>query len=70
KRRPTAIPGSVPAPHALPSGSAFAPRCPEARELCGAAPPPLVDVPGAPGRRAACARLDDLVARVPERIGA
>ncbi|MEO0999981.1 MAG: ABC transporter ATP-binding protein, partial [Pseudomonadota bacterium] len=35
KRRPTAIPGSVPAPHALPSGCAFAPRCPEARELCG-----------------------------------
>jgi len=37
---PIGIPGIVPAPHALPPGCAFAPRCPRRTNACDA-PPPL-----------------------------
>ncbi len=39
--RLSAIPGTVPAPGAMPSGCAFEPRCPEAAGVCRAAVPPL-----------------------------
>ncbi|MFO7855146.1 MAG: ABC transporter ATP-binding protein [Paracoccaceae bacterium] len=60
KRRLEAIPGSVPPPHLLPSGCAFAARCPHVGGICEAAPPPLRTVPGEPLRLAACARLEAL----------
>ena len=65
KRRLETIPGSVPPPHALPPGCAFAARCPHVDGVCEVSPPPLRPVPGAPARRAACARLEALV-RAPE----
>ncbi|WP_405673830.1 ABC transporter ATP-binding protein [Streptomyces canus] len=34
RRRPVALPRSPPAPHALPHGCAFAPRCPLAADVC------------------------------------
>jgi peptide/nickel transport system ATP-binding protein len=46
------IPGTVPAPWELPSGCAFAPRCPRAQALCGSRRPALGEV--ASGHRAAC----------------
>jgi oligopeptide/dipeptide ABC transporter ATP-binding protein len=50
--RLTAIPGSVPALHAMPPGCRFAPRCVEARPKCSVAVPPLR--PTATGGDAAC----------------
>jgi oligopeptide/dipeptide ABC transporter ATP-binding protein len=50
------IPGIVPAPHALPAGCAFAPRCPKAAPPCRAAPPPLRDL--SIDHRAACVYAD------------
>ncbi|WP_426956101.1 ABC transporter ATP-binding protein [Muricoccus radiodurans] len=47
-----AIPGTVPSPWSMPPGCRFAPRCPEARPGCTAAPPPLYPV--AADRAAAC----------------
>ncbi|MDB5379939.1 MAG: oppD [Rubritepida sp.] len=42
ERRPlTAIPGGVPEPWAMPSGCAFAPRCPQARGICAGEMPGL-----------------------------
>lgn len=54
-----AIPGTVPPPHALPLGCAFAPRCALAEPACRDAVPVLdgLDDRGAPGHRAACRRL-------------
>jgi peptide/nickel transport system ATP-binding protein len=46
------IPGAVPALWDLPSGCAFASRCPRAQALCGSRRPALDEV--APGHRAAC----------------
>ena len=46
------FPGAVPALWALPSGCAFAPRCPRAQTLCSDRRPVLDEV--APGHRAAC----------------
>ncbi|MCO5070784.1 MAG: ABC transporter ATP-binding protein [Rhizobiaceae bacterium] len=46
------IPGMVPALWALPTGCAFAPRCPLARERCTRERPPLAGME--PGHRAAC----------------
>ena len=65
RRRLETIPGSVPPPHALPPGCAFAARCPHVDGICEVSPPPLRPVPAAPARRAACARLEALV-RAPE----
>jgi oligopeptide/dipeptide ABC transporter ATP-binding protein len=52
------IPGSPPDPVHLPSGCAFAPRCPVALEACWAELPPLADL--VPGRRAACLRTHEI----------
>ena len=38
--RLSAIEGSIPAPRSFISGCAFAPRCPQAMQLCAAEPPP------------------------------
>jgi len=51
---PRPIPGTVPSPHALPPGCAFAPRCPRAVVRCNAGPPPLVRV--SEGRLTRCIR--------------
>ncbi len=40
-----AIPGSVPAPWALPDGCRFHPRCEHATDACRTGAPPLVEVP-------------------------
>ena len=50
------IPGMVPALDAMPPGCRFAPRCPEAREVCNTAPPPLLPMHG--GRVACYARQE------------
>ncbi len=49
-----AIPGSVPEPTAMPSGCAFAPRCPQAAAACAAGVPATIAVE--PGHAAACLR--------------
>jgi peptide/nickel transport system ATP-binding protein len=54
RRRLAAIPGFVPEPWAMPSGCAFAPRCPRAVGACDAAPP--TPGPCGPGREVACLR--------------
>jgi peptide/nickel transport system ATP-binding protein len=54
RRRLDPIEGNVPEPWNLPSGCAFAPRCPRREEACDAAMPPLAVK--APGRLAACTR--------------
>jgi len=41
---PRSIPGTVPAPHDLPPGCRFAPRCAHRRDACEAAHPPLAPV--------------------------
>ena len=46
-----AIPGSVPPPHAWPSGCRFHPRCTVALDRCRGDSPPLME---APVTRAAC----------------
>src|SRR3954452_14951157 len=38
------IPGAVPSPLRAPPGCRFAPRCPEARAICGERPPRLVEL--------------------------
>jgi peptide/nickel transport system permease protein len=57
---PDAIPGTVPLPHDLPPGCAFAPRCGERRPACEAARPDLETT--APGRETRCIRWRELVA--------
>ncbi len=54
------IPGRPPDLAALPSGCAFHPRCPYARERCAAEAPPLAEA-GTPGHMYAC--------WYPERVG-
>jgi len=51
QRLPT-IPGTVPAPDALPPGCAFSDRCPQRFQRCQEAEPALVEV--APGRKVRC----------------
>ncbi|YCH06369.1 oligopeptide/dipeptide ABC transporter ATP-binding protein [Arthrobacter sp. alpha11c] len=46
------IPGTPPSPANAPSGCAFNPRCPRAREICRVEEPPLVSISG--GRTSAC----------------
>ena len=71
RRRLEAIPGAVPAPHNLPPGCAFAPRCSARRDMCDEAPPRLREVPGANlSRRAACERLEVLTAPLPLAVEA
>ncbi|BBK38360.1 ABC transporter ATP-binding protein [Allostella sp. ATCC 35155] len=50
------IPGSVPSPHAMPPGCAFAPRCPLADDRCRAAIPPIRPI--GPAHTAACFRAE------------
>ncbi|MCC7271373.1 MAG: ABC transporter ATP-binding protein [Alphaproteobacteria bacterium] len=52
RRRLAEIPGIVPSLRAMPSGCAFAPRCPLATERCRAEMPPLEE--RRPGHRSAC----------------
>jgi peptide/nickel transport system permease protein len=56
---PDAIPGTVPLPHELPPGCAFAPRCAERRPACEMAPPSLEVV--AHGRETRCLRWRELM---------
>src|SRR3954468_7391407 len=56
------IPGAVPSPLRAPSGCRFAPRCPEARAICGDRPPRLV------GLRAEH-RVDCVLYDTPETVG-
>ncbi|UJB45762.1 dipeptide ABC transporter ATP-binding protein [Streptomyces sp. A1-5] len=59
------IPGTPPEPHDLPTGCAFAPRCPLADDACRAAEPALLSVgTEEPGRHhAACRHADRIVER-------
>jgi peptide/nickel transport system ATP-binding protein len=50
------IPGQVPEPWNMPTGCAFAPRCPHAVARCSAGPPPLRTI--AAGRQSACIRTE------------
>jgi peptide/nickel transport system ATP-binding protein len=62
-RRLSPIPGTPPSLLSLPSGCAFAPRCPLATDVCTRVDPPLAAVPGDPDHAAAChhtAALADL----------
>ncbi|MGE0714924.1 MAG: ABC transporter ATP-binding protein [Alphaproteobacteria bacterium] len=51
------IPGTVPSPHAMPPGCAFAPRCARALDRCRSGTPPLATL--APGHVAACIRATE-----------
>ncbi len=71
-RKLPAMPGSIPAPDALPTGCVFAPRCPLVTELCRAERPPL-DTP-LPGRTVRCHRWDEILAgtaipQTPQPVG-
>ncbi|MEV7421968.1 MULTISPECIES: ABC transporter ATP-binding protein [unclassified Streptomyces] len=56
RRAPRGLPGDPPDPSALPGGCTFHPRCPVALDLCAEQDQALRDA--APGRRAACVRID------------
>ena len=53
-RRLPHIPGQVPSLLHLPTGCAFAERCPYADDTCRTAPPTLAPTPGAPDHLVAC----------------
>ena len=53
------IKGLMPDPSDLPSGCAFAPRCPYATEACTRAVPVLRDVEGSAAHKVACLAYDD-----------
>ncbi len=55
---PEGIPGTVPQPHDLPAGCAFAPRCAHRVSDCDSVRPPLVDV--GPNRQSRCLRWREL----------
>ena len=57
---PEGIPGTVPLPHAMPPGCAFAPRCFLRKPECAAAPPPLASVDRE--RTTRCIRWQELAA--------
>jgi peptide/nickel transport system ATP-binding protein len=52
------IPGAVPRHEQVADRCVFSNRCPWVRDVCTAAPPPLVAT--APGRASACVRLDEI----------
>nr|WP_262496012.1 oligopeptide/dipeptide ABC transporter ATP-binding protein [Nonomuraea sp. SYSU D8015] len=52
RRERIVLAGDVPSPVAKPSGCAFHPRCPHARDLCKLERPRLREI--APARQAAC----------------
>ncbi len=55
---PIGIPGTVPLPHAMPPGCAFAPRCSMQQSACNAQHPPLAEVRS--GRATRCLRWADM----------
>jgi peptide/nickel transport system permease protein len=55
---PEPIPGTVPAPDAMPPGCGFAPRCALGQPACQTAPPPLVEA--SPARLTRCRRWQEL----------
>jgi peptide/nickel transport system ATP-binding protein len=55
---PAGLAGDPPDPRDLPGGCSFAPRCPLVVERCHSVDPALV--PFAPGRAAACIRIDEV----------
>jgi peptide/nickel transport system ATP-binding protein len=57
---PAGLPGDPPDPRDLPEGCSFAPRCPLVVDRCHSVDPALV--PFAPGRAAACIRVDEIEA--------
>jgi peptide/nickel transport system ATP-binding protein len=57
---PAGLPGDPPDPRDLPPGCSFAPRCPMVVDRCHSVDPALV--PFAPGRAAACIRVDEFEA--------
>jgi oligopeptide/dipeptide ABC transporter ATP-binding protein len=56
--RLVSIPGEVPDPAAAHVACVFAPRCPNAQDVCRASIPALRDA--GPGRRAACLRFEEI----------
>jgi peptide/nickel transport system ATP-binding protein len=62
---PAGLPGDPPDPRDLPPGCSFAPRCPMVVDRCHSVDPRLV--PFAPGRAAACIRLDETGTPPPTR---
>jgi peptide/nickel transport system ATP-binding protein len=62
---PAGLPGDPPDPRDLPPGCSFAPRCPLVVDRCRSVDPPLR--PFAPGRAAACIRVDEVDAPPPPR---
>jgi peptide/nickel transport system ATP-binding protein len=57
---PAGLPGDPPDPRDLPEGCSFAPRCPLVVDRCHSVDPALV--PFAPGRAAACIRVEEIEA--------
>jgi peptide/nickel transport system permease protein len=55
---PIGIPGTVPLPHALPPGCAFAPRCVLRNDMCETQHPALTEI--TPGRGTRCLRWREL----------
>ena len=62
---PAGLPGDPPDPRDLPPGCSFAPRCPRVIDRCHSVDPALV--PFAPGRAAACIRVDEVEAPLSAR---
>jgi peptide/nickel transport system permease protein len=54
----SAIPGTVPPPHALPAGCSFAPRCGQATEGCHSERPAFVEI--GPSRASRCLRWREI----------
>ena len=54
----SAIPGTVPPPHALPAGCSFAPRCGQATEGCHGVKPAFVEI--GPARASRCLRWREI----------
>jgi peptide/nickel transport system permease protein len=54
----SAIPGTVPPPHALPAGCSFAPRCGQATEGCHSERPAFVEI--GPARASRCLRWREI----------
>ncbi|WP_159798652.1 ABC transporter ATP-binding protein [Puerhibacterium puerhi] len=61
-RRLVPIQGNPPSLVDLPVGCPFADRCPLVEDRCRTAEPPLAPVPGRVDQRAACVRVDEIVA--------
>jgi peptide/nickel transport system ATP-binding protein len=60
RQRLVAIPGTVPAPHKLPPGCFFSPRCAHAAPQCSVAPIPMLSIGSSPTHGVACVRLGEI----------